>query len=131
MTPEQRIKELRTRQKYEDKGFSVNLYAVKGYFDYNVSLSIDTDETRMLPWVDFWKLKTSKNTGNQKFEVTPDCYDGRKVEAIIVLQFVVISGKYNGEDPDELIAKAESIVGKWHAGKQIQKPIGNGGGILA
>lgn len=125
MTPQQRIKELQTRQRWDGQDMIVSLFSVNGYFDYEVTMDIVTDETKMLPWVDTWKLNLSKgNIGGQKLPVSEEHFDGRIVLARIVRRFVIITGKYNGEDPVDLIANAEKIVGKWKCGEQIQKPLG-------
>jgi len=124
-TAQDRITELTTRQRYDGSGLVVMLKSVDGYFDYEVNLHVDTGETKMLPWVDMWKLNLKKNSGNQKIIVPPELASGKLVEARIVTECVIMKGKYNGEDPDELIKQAESLVGKWICGKQVTKPDGN------
>lgn len=125
MTPQQRIKELQTRQRWDGPDMTVSLFSVNGYFDYEVTLDIITDEKKMLPWVDIWKMNLKRNNvGGQKLPVSEKDFDGRMVKARIVRRCVIMTGKYKGEDPQDLIANAEKIVGKWRCGEQIQKPMG-------
>lgn len=125
MTPKQRINEFTKRQRWDGSDMIATLFSVNGYFDYEVTLDIVTDETKMLPWVDIWKLNLKRNNvGGQTLPVSEKDFDGRIVKARIVRRCVIITGKYNGEDPVDLIASAEKIVGKWKCGEQIQKPMG-------
>jgi hypothetical protein len=122
-TAQDRITELTTRQRYDGSSMTIQLISKKGYFDYELYLTMATDEKRMLPWIDWHLFKLKRNTGGQKIQFPSDYADGKMVEATIDKQVVILTGKYNGEDPDELIAQAEKIVGKWSCGKQVRSPM--------
>jgi hypothetical protein len=123
-TPAKRIKELRSRQLYIGSSMAVKLIAVEGYFHYQVLLTIDTKETKVAPWVETWKMNLKRNNiGGQKLPVIETYGKKDFVQASISTKYNVIEGKYNGEDPQDLIDKAEKIVGKWKLGKQVRPPM--------
>lgn len=123
MTPAKRIKELQTRQLYVGSSMAVKLYAVNGYFHYQVLLTVDTDEKKSLAWIDIWEMNLKRNNiGGQKIPVIETDYNDDFVKASTSKKYVILDAKYNGEDPNELLGDAERIVGKWKCGKQIQRP---------
>lgn len=122
-TPAHRINELQKRQRYDGSSMFVRLFAVDGYFHYEVCLDISTDETTVFPWVDFWKLNLKKNTGGQKIPIPENHPDAKLVQANIERQCVIMTGKYEGQDPEDFLKFAETVVGKWKCGKQIKSPM--------
>lgn len=110
MTPQKRIKELRTRQIWNGSSMYVKLNAVKGYWYYTVYLIAETNEKRLLKVGGEHGLTIQRKAVGEMFESS---IDG---------EHLILRGKYNGEDPDELIVNAEKIVGKWQCGKQIRIP---------
>jgi hypothetical protein len=106
MNREQRIKELRTRQKYDASSMVINLHKIKGVFVYEVYLWKARNEVR--------NLKTEKDL------IIPRKKAGEMVQSSIENKQLILQGKWNNEDPEDLIAEAESIVGKWNCGRQYQ-----------
>jgi len=111
LTPAQRIHELTTRQRWDSSSMSVRLNSVKGKWHYNVILFVETD------------IKKPMKVGGKHGLCIQRKEPGETYVATVDRKDIVIQGKYNGEDPEELIAKAEAIVGKWQCGRQIRKPI--------
>jgi len=119
MTPEKRIKELRTRQQYDGSSMYIKLNKIKGKFHYRVYLIVGTGRKKvMLVGGEYGLTVERKQVGELH-------------EAFIDGKHIVLEGKYAGQDPEDLFVDAEKLVGKWHCGKQIEKPMGNGGGLLA
>jgi len=110
MSPEKRIKELTTRQRWDASSMSVRLNAVNGKWFYNVVLYVETDEKKI------------RVVGGEHGLCIQNKKVGELYPSVVDRKDIVLTGKYNGEDPEELIKKAEAIVGKWHCGRQIKKP---------
>jgi len=108
-TAQDRITELTTRQRYDGSSMVIKLHAIKGYFDYEIYLIKEVDVKIKLPVGKGGLTLQKKN-------------EGEIYESSIDQNVVIMKGKYNGEDPEELFRQAESLVGKWICGKQITKP---------
>lgn len=111
MTPKQRINELIKRQRFDGSSMFVRLNAVDGKWFYSVILIVETDEKKKLPVGGKYGLCI------QRKEV------GEIVDATVDGKYVIMTGKYNLDDPEDLMANAEKIVGKWKCGKQVMKPM--------
>lgn len=118
-TAKDRINEFTKRQVAYRYGMIAKLHSVKGYWHYEVIVVVATGQKKSLKWVDQWKEKL----GLKEIEINADTEDKKEVMATISGKYRVIDGKYNGEDPNELFDKAESIVGKWKLGKQVKVPV--------
>ncbi len=90
---------------------SVRLSSVNGKWNYNVVLHVETNERKIMKVGGKYGLCIQNKAVG---ELHPAVVDGK---------FIVIQGKYEGEDPEELIRQAEVIVGKWKCGIQVRKPI--------
>ena len=103
MTPEQRIKEFKTRQIFYGSSMVAKLNKINGESFYSVYLWHDPDVRTTLP---------------------KDTPEGDRKPARIDNKFPILTGKYQNEDPEELFKQAERLVGKWHCGRQYQLPQG-------
>jgi hypothetical protein len=112
LTPEQRIKELRTLQQWKGSSMYVKLKKVKGKFHYHVYLVVGTGRKKVMPVGGEYGLAVERKQV------------GELHEAFIDGKYLVLEGNYTGQDPEDLLREAELIVGKWHCGKQIEKPRG-------
>jgi hypothetical protein len=121
-TAQHRINEFQKRQRYDYQGMVASLITKNGYFHYEVTLDIETDEKLKLTWVEMWKMKVKAGGGKKLPEPSKENSDGKLYETTLVRQCVLLTGKYNGEDPEALIKEAEKLVGVWQCGVQIKKP---------
>jgi len=109
-TAKERINELTKRQRYDGSSMVIKLHSVNGYFHYEIYLIKEVDVKIKLPVGKGGLTLQRKN-------------EGEIFESSIDQNVVIMKGKYNGEDPEELFKQAESLVGKWICGKQVRSPM--------
>ena len=101
-TSQDRIREFKTRQVAYGPSLVANLHKLGDTWVYVISLWQDPDIRTTLP---------------------KDTPEGERRPANIVNKYVILLDTYNAEDPEELFARTVSIIGKWHCGRQYQRPI--------